>query len=69
MVKLSKRVERYVVDAVQKVQRIPKSVTEQPSSIAGVVHGEYITDVGKLEDRLLILLDLQKVLGLETLAV
>ncbi len=69
VVELSKQVVGFVVDAVQEVLRIPKSVTEPPPSIAGGVHEEYITAVGKLEDRLLILLDLQKVLGLETLAV
>jgi len=42
--------------------RIPRSVTEPPPSIVGGVHEEYITAVGKLEDRLLILLDLEKVL-------
>ena len=43
----------------------PRSVTEPPPSIAGSVNEEYITGVGKLEDRLLILLDLEKVLGAE----
>ncbi len=63
VVELHGRVIGFVVDAVREVLRIPRSVTEPPPSIAGSVNEEYITAVGKLEDRLLILLDLEKVLG------
>jgi purine-binding chemotaxis protein CheW len=52
----------FVVDAVREVLRIPRSVTEPPPQIIGGVREEYITAVGKLDDRLLILLDLDKVL-------
>ena len=51
----------FVVDAVREVLRIPRSVTEPPPSIAGSTNEEYITGVGKLEDRLLILLDIGKI--------
>ena len=63
VVELSGKVVGFVVDAVREVLRIPRSVTEPPPSIVGGVHEEYITAVGKLEDRLLILLDLEKVLA------
>ena len=63
VVELHGRVIGFVVDAVREVLRIPRSVTEPPPSITGGVNDEYITAVGKLEDRLLILLDLEKVLG------
>lgn len=63
VVELNGKVVGFVVDAVREVLRIPRSVTEPPPSIVGGVHGEYITAVGKLEDRLLILLDLEKVLA------
>jgi purine-binding chemotaxis protein CheW len=53
----------FVVDSVQEVLRIPKSVTEPPPAMAAGIESEYITAVGKLEDRLLILLDLERVLG------
>ena len=52
----------FVVDAVQAVLRVTRSVTEPPPSLVGGLKAEYITAVGKLEDRLLILLDLEKVL-------
>ena len=63
VVELSGKVVGFVVDAVSEVLRIPKSVTEPPPSIVAGIEADYITAVGKLEDRLLILLDLEKVLG------
>lgn len=52
----------FIVDSVKEVLRIPKNITEPPPSIVAGVDSEYITAIGKLEDRLLILLDLEKVL-------
>jgi len=63
VVELNGRVVGFVVDAVSEVLRIPKSVTEPPPPIVAGVHAEYITAVGKLEDRLLILLDLERILS------
>jgi purine-binding chemotaxis protein CheW len=63
VVEVNDKVVGFVVDAVREVLRIPRSVTEPPPSIVGGVHEEYITAVGKLDDRLLILLDLEKVLA------
>jgi purine-binding chemotaxis protein CheW len=63
VVELSGRTLGFVVDAVSEVLRIPKSVTEPPPPIVAGINAEYITAVGKLEDRLLILLDLEKVLS------
>jgi purine-binding chemotaxis protein CheW len=62
VVELEGQVVGFVVDAVSEVLRIQRSVTEPPPSLVGGVREEYITAVGKLEDRLLILLDLEKVL-------
>jgi purine-binding chemotaxis protein CheW len=62
VVELSGKVVGFVVDAVSEVLRIPKSVTEPPPPIVAGIDADYITAVGKLEDRLLILLDLEKVL-------
>ncbi len=52
----------FIVDSVREVLRIPKNITEPPPSLVSGVNSEYITAIGKLEDRLLILLDLEKVL-------
>lgn len=62
VVELSGKVVGFVVDAVSEVLRIPRSVTEPPPSLVAGIEAEYITAVGKLDDRLLILLDLEKVL-------
>jgi purine-binding chemotaxis protein CheW len=62
VVELSGNTLGFVVDAVREVLRIPKSVTEPPPQLVGGVREEYITAVGKLNDRLLILLDLDKII-------
>jgi purine-binding chemotaxis protein CheW len=62
VVELSGNTLGFVVDAVREVLRIPRSVTEPPPQLVGGVRDEYITAVGKLDDRLLILLDLDKII-------
>ena len=54
----------FIVDEVSEVLRIPKNITEPPPAMVGGIDSEYITSIGKLEDRLLILLDLEKILSL-----
>ena len=53
----------FIVDEVNEVLRIPKEITEAPPNMVGGVNCDYITAIGKLEDRLLILLDLGKILS------
>ncbi len=62
VVELKTRVVGFLVDAVNEVLRIPKNVTEPPPPMVAGIGSEYITAVGKLEDRLLILIDLEKIL-------
>jgi purine-binding chemotaxis protein CheW len=62
VVELNGKIVGFVVDSVNEVLRIPKSVTEPPPALVAGINTEYITAVGKLDDRLLILLDLDKVL-------
>ena len=62
VIEVHRRIVGFVVDSVSEVLRIPRSVTEPPPSITGGVNEDYITAVGKLEDRLLILLDLERIL-------
>ena len=52
----------FIVDSVNEVLRIPQDVTEAPPSLAMGINSDYIKSVGKLEDRLLILIDLEKIL-------
>ncbi len=51
----------FIVDEVSEVLRISKDITEAPPEMVGGIESDYITSIGKLEDRLLILLDLDKI--------
>jgi len=53
----------FIVDEVQEVLRISTDITEKPPELVASVDSEYITAVAKLEDRLIILLDLEKTLA------
>ncbi len=55
----------FIVDEVSEVLRIPKSITEPPPAMVAGIDSDYITAVGKLEDRLLILLDLEKIFSID----
>lgn len=63
VVELEGNIVGFIVDAVYEVLRISKSITEAPPELVTGVNSEFITAVGKLEDRILILLDLEKVLN------
>lgn len=66
VLEISNKTIGFIVDSVNEVLRIPKSIIESPPDIiSGGVNSEYITSVGKLDDRLLILLDLEKILSSE----
>ena len=65
VVELVARTVGFIVDEVSEVLRIPKDITEAPPAMVSGINSEYITAIGKLEDRLLILLELEKVLTTE----
>lgn len=52
-----------VVDSVNEVLRIPNSIVEPPPNVTVDSGADYITGVARLEDRLLILLDLGRLVG------
>lgn len=54
-----------LVDGVSEVVKITKDIVEQPSNILSDIDKEYLAGVAKLEDKLVILLDLVKVLRKE----
>jgi len=54
-----------IVDAVSEVLRIPESTIEPAPDIVTGINAEFIKGVVKLEDRLLIFLDLTKVITAE----
>src|SRR5690625_203255 len=54
-----------IVDAANDVIDIPEQSIEAAPSVVGAVDVNYISGVAKVDDRLLILLDLEKVLSME----
>lgn len=52
-----------VVDAVSEVLRIPANIVEATPSMASDISSEYIKGIAKLEDRLIILLDMDMLVG------
>ena len=67
VIELNSLVVGFIVDAVSEVLRIPADTVEPTPPVAAGVDSEYISGVGKLQDRLLILLDLDKLLTAEDL--
>ncbi|HEY9204825.1 MAG TPA: chemotaxis protein CheW [Candidatus Methanoperedens sp.] len=58
----------FVVDSVSEVIRLQqKEVEPAPAAIASRIGTEYVLGVGKLDNRLLILLNLDKILGAKEL--
>ncbi|MGZ9190137.1 MAG: chemotaxis protein CheW [Nitrospira sp.] len=51
-----------VVDSVEEVLRVPRSAIESPPSVGTMAGAEFTQGVGRIEDRLLILLDLNRLL-------
>ena len=66
VIEMNNMIVGFVVDAVSEVLRIPADTVEPPPpAVMGGIDSEYISGAGKLEDRLLILLDLDKLLSQE----
>ncbi len=66
VVELNNKIVGFIVDSVSEVLRISKKVVEPPPElISSGIDSEYIIGIAKLEERILILLDLEKVLSLE----
>lgn len=66
VVEIENNVVGMIVDSVNEVLRIPKSSVEPaPDLVLSQISRDYLKGVGKVDDRLLILLDLAKVLTIE----
>lgn len=63
VIEISNMIVGFVVDSVSEVLRIPAGTVEPPPPVVAGLESEYISGVGKLEDRLLILLDLNRLLS------
>jgi purine-binding chemotaxis protein CheW len=51
-----------IVDAVSQVLRVPEGAIEPPSPVVTTVDSTFITGIAQLDKRLIIVLDLEKVL-------
>lgn len=63
VVELQGKVVGFSVDGVREVIRVQTSVIEPPPALIGGIEKEFLSGVAKLHERLLILLDLDKVLS------
>ena len=62
VMEFGQKIVGFLVDAVSEVLRIPASTVEDPPPVVAGIGSEYIRGVGKLNSRLLILLDLDNLL-------
>jgi len=70
VIEINHMIVGFVVDSVSEVLRIPASTVEPPPPIVAGLESDFISGVGKLhDDRLLILLNLDKWLSQEDIAV
>jgi purine-binding chemotaxis protein CheW len=60
VVEVQKKMLGFIVDRVHEVKRIDSSVVEPAPAMVCSINADFIKGVGKLEDRLLILLDIEK---------
>ncbi len=56
------RIVGMIVDAVSRVMKIPKSHIQPPPETIACLAGEYLIGVAKLDDKMQLLLDIEKVL-------
>jgi purine-binding chemotaxis protein CheW len=62
VIELGDKVVGFIVDKMKEVIRIPQSIIEAPPELSLDVNTQYITGIAKLEDRILVLLDLVQLL-------
>lgn len=66
--RMAEKIIGLIVDSVSQVMKIPKDdIQPPPDTIAGLA-GEYLTGVGKVDERMIMMLDIDKVLSLEELS-
>ncbi|HED08223.1 MAG TPA: chemotaxis protein CheW [Ignavibacteria bacterium] len=63
VVEIEEKTIGFIVDSVKEVLRIPTSITEAPPEMVTGIDSDYIMAVAKLDDRLITLLNLEKILS------
>jgi len=51
-----------IVDSVSQVMKIPKTNVQPPPETIASIAGEYILGIGRMDNRMIILLDIEKIL-------
>jgi len=69
IVKVEDIIVGMIVDAVLEVTTLNTDSIEPPQTVVSGVNAQYLDGVGKLDDRLLILLNLETIIGVATEAV
>ncbi|MDR3592779.1 MAG: chemotaxis protein CheW [Negativicutes bacterium] len=69
IVKVEEIVVGMIVDAVLEVTTLNTDCIEPPQTVVNGVNAQYLEGVGKLDDRLLILLNLETIIGVNNEAV
>ncbi|ABB38837.1 CheW protein [Oleidesulfovibrio alaskensis G20] len=68
VIEINNMIVGFIVDSVSEVLRIPAGTVEPPPPVVAGMESDYISGVGKLQDRLLILLDLDRLLSHEDMS-
>lgn len=63
VIEVNDRILGFIVDRVHEVLRISSDIVEPPPAMICSLDCDFIAGVGKLDDRLLILLDLERLFG------
>ena len=63
VIEIHNRILGFIVDRVHEVLRIDSSVLDPAPTLTSSIDADYVRGVGKLDDRLLILLDLDRLFG------
>ncbi len=67
VIEINNMIVGFIVDSVSEVLRVPAGTVEPPPPVVAGMESDYISGVGKLQDRLLILLDLDRLLSQDDL--
>jgi len=63
VVEVKDRVIGFIVDRVHEVLRINANIVDPPPSMISTIDSDFVKGVGKLEDRLIILLEIERLFG------
>lgn len=63
--RMDKRIVGLIVDSVSQVMKIPNSDIQPPPDTIASIAGEYLTGIGKMDERMIMMLDIEKVLTSE----